>query len=352
MILSAKILVCIGSGGVGKTTVAASLGVWGAKQGKKVLVLTVDPARRLASTLGLKPDGTEQRVLLADHKISGELWASVLNSKQIFDDFVLRAAAKGADAQSIFKNKLYQQLSTTLSGSQEFTALEKLYSAYESGKYDLIILDTPPTKHAIDFLKAPQKISSLFSESIVQWFRFSKKTPWFQQIFQLSAQKAFQILQTLTGSEFVLELQAFFKTIESWQSKLEGRTVKVNELLLSSETSFNLVTAYDRAKVEEAKAFVAELRKSGYHLDFMTINRSFPNWLPKSFQTNSVADHYCKKLNDYYEARLHSLLDMTNSIKDLDILMLPEYDHDIADIKGLVQLVEDYKWVEIQKSKS
>ncbi len=342
-----KILVCIGSGGVGKTTIAASFGVWGALQGKKVLVLTVDPAKRLATTFGLKADGLEQRIPFPEAQ--GELWASVLNSKQIFDDFVQKATEKGADTSFIMKNKLYQQLSTTLSGSQEFTALEKLYSAYESQKYDLIILDTPPTKHAIDFFKAPQKISNLFSESIAKWFKQSKANHWAQTFIQMGTQKALDILQTLTGSEFVSELRDFFSSIETWQARLESRAKKINDLLLSKETAFNLITAFDSAKIEEAKVFADLMRKSGYQLKILTINRSFPNWLPKPFNTNTGIDQFCIKLNLYYEGRLNSFNLMTRAIKELDILMLPEYDHDIADLEGLKQLVNDYKWVKNTK---
>jgi anion-transporting ArsA/GET3 family ATPase len=347
--LDTEVIVCIGSGGVGKTTVSASLGVWAALQGKKVLVLTVDPARRLATTFGLKPDGSEQRIVFPEAK--GELWASVLNSKQTFDDFVRKAANLGANAQGILKNKLYQQLSTTLSGSQEFTALEKLYSAYESKQYDLIILDTPPTKHAIDFLKAPQKISVLFSEPIAKWFKQSKATNLMQQILQVGTQKVLQALQTLTGSEFVMELKDFFVNIEGWQSRLEDRTQRVNRLLLSDKTLFNLVTAFDTAKIEEAKAFAKEIRLGGYKLGLLTINRSYPNWLPKPFGTGSDTDRFCISLNHYYEARLKDFHGLTGNINDLEILMLPEYDQDIADLNGLKLLVRDYKWTEPKKAK-
>jgi anion-transporting ArsA/GET3 family ATPase len=344
-----EVIVCIGSGGVGKTTISASLGVWGALQGRKVLVLTVDPAKRLATTFGLSEDGSEQRIEFPEAK--GELWASVLNSKQTFDEFVIKAANKRPEVEAILKNKLYQQLSTTLSGSQEFTALERLYAAHESGKYDLIILDTPPTKHAIDFLRAPQKIATLFSEPIAKWFKQSKATNLMQQLFHLGTQKALQVLQVLTGSEFVHELRDFFIHIESWQSRLEERTSKVNRLLKNKHTVFNLVTAFDTAKIEEAKAFAREIRSNGYALRILTINRSYPDWLPTPFGTGTPTDLFCQKLNNYYEARLQALTRMTNSMNGLEILMLPEYDQDIADLKGLNQLVRDYKWVEVPKSK-
>lgn len=344
--LDAEVIVCIGSGGVGKTTISASLGVWAALHGKKVLVLTVDPARRLATTFGLKEDGSDQKIDFPE--APGELWASVLNSKRTFDEFVMKAANKGVDPNQIFKNKLYQQLSTTLSGSQEFTALEKLNSAHESKQYDLIILDTPPTKHAIDFLRAPQKISFLFSESIAKWFRQSQTTNVLQQLFQLGTQKVLQILQTLTGSEFVSELKDFFISIDSWQARLEARTNNVNRLLKSKKTVFNLVTAFDAAKIEEAKAFAGEIRNGGYQLKLVTINRSYPNWLPKPFNSGTKADLFCQKLNKYYENRLVAFENLSSSINDLEILMLPEYDQDIADLSGLRQLVRDYKWIEPQ----
>lgn len=337
-----EVIVCIGSGGVGKTTVSASLGVWGALQGKKVLVLTVDPARRLATTFGLSADGTEQQIPFPEAK--GELWASVLNSKQTFDNFVKKAQGKGVNAEAILKNKLYQQLSTTLNGSQEFTSLEKLYEAYESKRFDLIILDTPPTKHAIDFLKAPQKISMLFSESIAQWFRPARATNFMQQLLHRGTQKVLQALQILTGSDFVNELKDFFVNIESWQSRLEERTLKVHNLLQNEKTIFNLVSAFDAAKIEEAQAFAQEVRANGYKLKILTLNRFFPNWLPKPTNSGSQIDSICLELNKYYEGRIHAFQKLTGTIKDLDVLMLPEYDQDIADLEGLQNLVRDYKW--------
>ncbi|MGZ3826805.1 MAG: ArsA family ATPase, partial [Bdellovibrio sp.] len=224
----ARILVCVGSGGVGKTTVAAALGVLAAKEGKKVLVLTIDPAKRLAQTLGI--EGSADITKVPGQNFKGELYASVIDHKKTFDDFVARVAKKSESVEKILKNKLYQQLSTNLSGSQEFTSMEKLYSCYASGEFDLIILDTPPTKHAIDFLHAPQKLSALFSEGVAKWFRDpeGKKAGLFGHLLQTGTRQVLKILETLTGSSFIRELSDFFINIEQWQEQLLNRTVDVH----------------------------------------------------------------------------------------------------------------------------
>lgn len=333
-----RVIICIGSGGVGKTTVSAALGLWAAKQGKKVLVLTVDPARRLATTLGIAPDGSEHRVDLPS--ASGELWASVLNSKKIFDEFVLKSVSRPESAEKLFKNRLYQQLSTTLSGSQEFTSLEKLYSAFESKKYDLIILDTPPTKHAIDFLKAPEKLTALFNESVAKWFRQTEgEGGLFGKILQSSTSKVLSVLKTLTGSEFISQLQDFFENIESWRGHLEERTLKVHRLLTDSNTTFNLVTAYDRAKLLEAQYFAREIRRGGYHLRTLIVNRSFPEWLPSATGSGSDADVYFSEMNNYYNQRLESFKQLLIKSGELEVELLPEYENEVCDIIGLEKMI-------------
>lgn len=333
---------------------SAALGLWGAAQGKKTLVLTVDPAKRLATTLNIKDDGEDHRVNLDNGilndlneagPIRGELWASVLNSKKIFDDFVLKSSTQRQGIEKLLQNKLYQQLSTTLSGSQEFTSIEKLYSSYKSGNYDLIILDTPPAKHAIDFLEAPKKISQLFNESITKWFQrpITIKDSFLGQLLQSGTEKVFQILQTLTGSDFVFELRDFFLSVESWQKDLETRSLEIQKLLTQTQTSFNLVTAFDAAKIHEASYFANEILKTGHHLNSLTMNRSYPSWLPEPFLTGSSVDQFCIKLNNYYKHRLDTFEAMTQDFQNLEVLMLPEYENDISDLNGLKLIIQDWR---------
>ncbi len=341
-----RILVCIGTGGVGKTTVAAALGALAAEEGRRVLVLTIDPAQRLKTTLNLSEDGA---ICELNHpRFKGKFSAAVINSKKTFDDFVLRAGKHSESAKKILQNKLYVQLSTTLSGSQEFTALQKLYEVHESGDFDLIILDTPPSKHAMDFLKMPQKLSALFQEGITKWFRSSKggAAGFLGNLLHVGTKQVIKALELLTGSDFMRELSEFFSGIQGWQSKLEERTVAVHELLVHPDTHFLLVGSYDRAKLAEARRFGQEIRKSGYNLKNLILNRAFPEWLPEleAKPASTPAGKMATRLKSYYEARR----EQTQSLGELKkqqirIFELPEMSEDIRDLNGVFELVDRMK---------
>ncbi|WP_413585696.1 ArsA family ATPase [Bdellovibrio sp. HCB274] len=339
-----KVLVCVGSGGVGKTTVAAAVGVLAAKEGKKVLVLTIDPAKRLAQTLGI--EGTNDITKVPGQNFKGELYASVIDHKKTFDEFVERAAQKSEAVRRIFENSLYKQLSTSLSGSQEFTSLEKLYSVYESGKFDLIILDTPPTKHALDFLKAPQKLATLFSEGVAKWFRDpeGKKSGIFGHLIQAGTRQVLKVLETLTGSQFIRELGDFFINIEQWQGKLLQRTTEVQRMLVAPTTRFFLVTSFDQAKLKEAEFFSREIRKGGYNLDTVILNRVFPHWLDLRVgyeggtAEQGLVDLYMQ-MKTYYNHRdaIYRQFEKKMS-RDARVLRIPDLVKDVSDLSGLEEI--------------
>ena len=295
MPVKTKVRVVIGAGGVGKTTTSVAMAWSAALQGQRVLVLTVDPSLRLKTLLNLDKAGEIKEVY------TGHLWATIIDHKKVFEDFVERAAQKSESAKKLLNNHLYQQLTTNLVGSQDFSSLEALYTHYESGEYDLILLDTPPSEHALNFLSAPQKLAQLFSNSVVKWFAEVQeaKSLW-AKLLQTGTQQIYTVLKSLTGSQFIDELQDFFLSIEKWQHKLESRTLGVHRLLTGPQTQFTLVTALDSAKLEEALYLFRELRKGGYKLDSVVVNRAQTAWLEHFVVPESCSDG----LKNYLELRL------------------------------------------------
>lgn len=347
---SAKVIVCVGSGGVGKTTVASAIALRAAQMGRKVLVLTVDPAQRLKSTMGLEQKDESE---IFHSSIKGKLYASIIDAKKVFDEFVLRASSKEERAKKILNNKLYIQLSTTLSGSQEFTALEKLYSASESGNYDLIVLDTPPTKHAIDFLEAPQKLSHLFNEKVAQWFREPEagKRGLFRSILQTGTKQVLRALESLTGSEFMSELADFFRSIQQWQGQLEKRIAEAHKLLVHPSTHFVLVTSFDEAKLKEAEFFSREIRKSGYQLSGVLINRAYPKGLDLGMFVagrNPLELAY-NQYQNYIKSRDQVFQSFSIRMSGQgQVLRLPELMNPISDLEGVVEMAQNMEEAEVQ----
>jgi anion-transporting ArsA/GET3 family ATPase len=341
-----KILICVGGGGVGKTTMAAALGVLAAQSGLKTLVLTIDPSLRLAQILGI--EGCSDISLVPGQSYPGTLKASVVNHKAVFDSFVRRASTSPEVVDRIQNNRLYQQLSTTLSGSQEFTALESLYQSHTSGLYDLIILDTPPAQHAIDFLQAPQKLAALFSEGVAKWFRKPEagRTGIVAKLLNSGTRQALKILEMLTGADFIRELSDFFMIIENWQSKLHDRTVEFQRLLVSPTTHFALVTSFEEAKLSEAQVFSQEITKSGYHLKRVFLNRAFPNWHLDALQIKAGNEKVVTEIKRlFFEWKL--FYDLRQKLFELFSQKLPsgvqtyrvaEFIMPISDLNGLEKM--------------
>ena len=293
-----KTLICIGSGGVGKTTLSASLAAGYAYEGKKVLVLTIDPSLRLAQALGIKTDGEIYPVTLPK-EAKGQLYSGVINHQKTFDWFV-QTAAQNADVSNLLNNRLYQQLSGRLSGSQEFTSLISLYRHSNSGVYDLVILDTPPSQHTWNFLKGPEKISALFNEGVASWFRQStgENVSLFKKVLNLGTTQVLKALEMLTGSHFMKELSAFFQAIQNWQGPLENYVMNCHRLLVSKDTEFFLITALDSSRINEAQKLSREILKQGYRLTTVVVNR-VPVWT--SEKTEQISSPRILELLRYYK---------------------------------------------------
>lgn len=329
-----KTLICIGSGGVGKTTLSASIAVGLANDGKKVLVLTIDPSLRLAQTLGVKTDGELHPVKLPA-TAKGQLFSCVINHQKTFDWFI-KTAAQNADVTPLLNSSLYQQLSGKLSGSQEFTSLISLYRHVSSKEFDLVILDTPPSQHTWNFLKAPEKISALFNEGVASWFRQSdESTGFLKKVINLGTTQVLKALEMLTGSLFMKELSAFFKAIRDWQKPLENYVSNCHRLLSSQETEFLLVTSLDFSRINEAQKLSREISKQGYQLNSVVINR-VPEWAVAN--SNNFLSERVNELLQYYQGLVEDLSKRLNQFKKgLRIYKCFEHPQSSEDISGLQQ---------------
>lgn len=272
---STQVFIQMGPGGVGKTTVSAAYGFYWAGLGKKVLVMTIDPSKRLAQALGIEG---KKGAVKVDYKMKGELFAMVLDHAEIFDSFVVKAAQKNPVAKKLFNNKLYQALKTRLQGSQDFTALIELYHKSENGEYDIIILDTPPAEHAWQFLEAPLRLLNLFQEKITKWFRWvgGEETSIWSQVLNVGAKQVFKVMELLTGPEFIQQIAEFFKAVHFFQDQLLDQIKKSHELLKSTRTEFTLVTTQDELKIQESLKSADEIIEKGYNLKRVILNRAWP----------------------------------------------------------------------------
>jgi anion-transporting ArsA/GET3 family ATPase len=276
-----KVICCVGSGGVGKTTTAAALALAAAMEGKRALVLTIDPARRLANSLGLKELGNEETRIdprhFAEAKLSprGEMWAMMLNLKSAWDELVRRDARSPQQADAILANKIYQSLSTAMAGSLEYIAMEKVNELYSSGRFDVIVLDTPPTSNALDFLHAPDRVLDVLDNNAMRLV-LGPMLKAGRVGFRLLAVPSGLVLRTLarfTGSDFLRDLAQFMMAFEGMYEGFKDRASKVKALLSSSRTGFVLVTSPNPLITQEALFFHRALQADGIRTAAVVVNR-------------------------------------------------------------------------------
>jgi anion-transporting ArsA/GET3 family ATPase len=279
-----EVIVCAGAGGVGKTTVAAAIGLRAAIDGKKTAVLTIDPARRLASSLGLKDLSNEptrvnkRKFASAGIEPKGELWAMMLDTKTTFDHVVMQYAPTQEQAERIIANRFYRNISGTLSGTQEYMAMEKLYELYGDGKYDLIVIDTPPTRNALDFLDAPRRMTDFFESRILRWFLlpYMKAGGGVMRVANVAAVTFLRVVKRIVGAEALEDTVEFFGNLEGMYEGFKQRARDVAALLKSDATSFVVVTSPSEDSVTEATFFAARLDESDLPFGALVVNRVHP----------------------------------------------------------------------------
>jgi len=276
-----RIAVCVGSGGVGKTTLAAALALGRALEGGKVLVCTIDPARRLANALGLATLGNvetrvpEAALRAAGLEAKGELYAMMLDVKRTWDDLVARHAPDLERRERIYRNRLYQQLSSALAGSQEYMAMEKLYELATERDYDLIVLDTPPTAHALDFLDAPDRVLDFLGNETARTLLAPAMSAGKMglRLFHLGGTYIAKTIARFTGAEVLSDLAEFMASFQGMYEGFKARAGVVRALFAQAEVGFVLVSSASPRSVDEALFFFERLRKEAMPVAGVVANR-------------------------------------------------------------------------------
>jgi anion-transporting ArsA/GET3 family ATPase len=279
-----EVIICCGSGGVGKTTVSAALGLAMAQRSdRRVLVLTVDPARRLATALGLREIGTEPvkvsraRLRRAGIEVEGELVAAMLDMKATFDRMVVRLAPTRRDAQRILNNRFYKGISDSFIGSHEYMAMEALYELHEAGEYDTLIIDTPPSRNALDFLEAPNRLTDFVGAKLLNWL--SGPTLFGIRAVNFAAAPFLRMADRLLGADVLTEVTEFVRDLQKIYAGVQQRARDVYHLLRSSQVGFVLVTTLEPAPFGEAEYFASRLREYRMPLRGVVVNRTLPDSL-------------------------------------------------------------------------
>src|SRR4051812_406935 len=278
-----RIAICCGSGGVGKTTTAAIIAMEGARRGRRAVVVTIDPAKRLANALGLDGLTNEPHVIDTDRwdpgndrVKGGELSAMMLDTKSTFDGLVTRYAESDDQAQRILGNNFYRNISGALSGTQEYMAMEKLHELYEDGGFDLIVVDTPPSRHALDFLDAPERLLRLLNNPIFRVLMVPARTG--LRIAGAAVQAFIRTVSRVVGAAVVDDIVAFFRSFEGMEEGFRTRAARVVEILKQPETRFVLVTSPRRDAIEEARFFAERIGDHDLSVDALVVNRVHPRF--------------------------------------------------------------------------
>jgi anion-transporting ArsA/GET3 family ATPase len=350
-----RVCVCGGSGGVGKTTTSAAVALGMAAQGAKVAVVTIDPAKRLANALGLEelenePRRVEPGRLAGKIEVKGELWAMMLDPKRTFDELIERVAADQARAEEIKANRIYRELSTAVSGSQEFTAVAKLYELDRDGDFDLLVLDTPPSRNALDFLEAPGRLTSFLEGRAVK--ALVRPTGLGMRVLGRGAAPFLSALRRVTGVDLLSDLSTFFGLLGDMTDDFSERAVQVQQLLRAPTTAFVLVTSAQRAAIEEAIWFRRTLDEGGLPFAGVIVNRvhhdllgdSDPGDIPAALGTglsSDLADRVAENFLDYHVLASRDRLGLqwlAAEMGDHPHLLVPHLDDDVHDIEGLLRV--------------
>jgi anion-transporting ArsA/GET3 family ATPase len=347
------ILICCGTGGVGKTTTAAALAIDAARRGRAAVVVTIDPAKRLADTLGL--DELTNAPTLIDRSrwdpdasavAGGELHALMLDTESTFDHLVSQYATSPKQAQSILDNRFYRNIAGALSGTQEYMAMEKLYELHASERFDVIVVDTPPTRHALDFLDAPSRLTRFLDNRIFRLVMAPTRSA--LRVTSVAAQALLRAIARVVGRDVVDDAVAFFRAFEGMEEGFRDRAQEVGRLLDAASTAFVLVTTPRRDAVEEAEFFASRLAGSDRVVSALVVNRVHPRFggdtaeALRALSTSVAADarlaDALSNLADFEHVAAREadqLAGLEDRIAQGAVVHVPELDHDVLEFGAL-----------------
>jgi anion-transporting ArsA/GET3 family ATPase len=370
---SLDVVICCGSGGVGKTTISAALGMAiAAAEDKRVLVLTVDPARRLATALGIKGIGAEPvripkaRLRKAGITISGDLEAAMLDMKQAWDRMIERYSPDRATTKRILRNPLYQRITDSFVGSHEYAAIEALYELHDAGEYDCIVVDTPPSRNALDFLEAPSRLTDYVGSRLLSMLSGGPSRFGFRAM-NFAAAPFLKLADRLLGAEVLAEVSDFVRQLQLLYDGIQGRARSVYRLLRSPQTGFVVVTTLEQGPFSEAEFFCAKLREFKMPLRAMVVNRVLPDVFRDSggvaASTTLVEDpKVAAALSDELHLRVSTdtarfvgrtflnrntlaqrearQLAKLGRIGDVPIVRMPLFSEEVSELEGLVRIAK------------
>ena len=280
VVRESSLVVTCGPGGVGKTTTAAALALAAAAEGRRVIVVTVDPARRLADTLGIAgAAGDEPCVVIgATTHATGSLWAQMLDAESTFDRLIVDRVGDAKRAQAILANPIYRSIAGSLAGAQEYMAIERLHQLWTGGEFDLIIIDTPPSRHAIDLLAAPDRLVTFFSHPVYRLLTVPGRS--LARITNAGASTFLWAIRRLAGAKVVEDTVEFFRSLSGMEAGLRQRAAETAKILRDERTAFVLVSSPRAEAIDEAVHLAGALRTGGFPLLATVINLVNPTPLP------------------------------------------------------------------------
>lgn len=336
-----EILVCCGPGGVGKTTVAAALAVEGALLGRRTVVVTIDPAKRLADALGLGSLTDTPRKIQGDWP--GELWALMLDPRSTFDGLVARYAPDQEQAATILANRFYRNIAGALSGTHEYMAMEKLYELHHDDRFDFVVVDTPPTRNALDFVDAPRRLTRFLDNRIFRLLMLPARTG--IRAVNFATQAFLRTVGKVVGAEVVTDAVTFFQAFEGMEEGFRRRAQRVQDLLVDPCTAFVLVTAPRRDAGRETEFFAEKLEEAGIDVDALIVNRMHPRFsadprVPEEARSVAALAPFYRNLAELSrlaageEAHVAAL----SSRLGAPAVRVPELESDVHDLEGLARV--------------